>query len=846
MTDPATDTPGNSGPDDAGDDVLKQHVGAQSIATVGTQIDTLTIDVDYEIIRHFSERLYGSPHKAIEELVANAFDAMASEVRIYVPGDEVQGRIIVWDNGQSMDTSALKQLWWIARSPRDDGGERVNSARLMLNGKQVDTTRLVIGKFGIGKLASYTLGHRLTYLCHLPAGDYAVTVDYRLVTNSASETAGAQKAPPAAIRQLSPEGMRSFASSLFRSVPSELEQMLSEPTWTMAVVDELKGEREVKLGILRRVLSMGMPLREDFRAFINDIEVTSKQEDFVIQTWDLSLTAVRDSIQRAWNEEREASQVSGEILAKSATADERAHLIFPNLGKVFATVRIFSHAVTPGQSPDDRSHGFFVKVRRRLINATNDKLFLNDPSYSTFYRAQWVIEADALDEVLLADRERLREETPMTAELTRLQLGLYRAARAWIESDDVAQERSARAESLLPTHSRDLFVDAVAALAANQPSPLQVDLSDPQIERAALEERAPIAQLDATTGHFLVNTTHPFYVSVEKQAGGGAKGRAVMRAFDLLMVCDRLTEGRLYQLGLKPQLVRDLFDWRDKLFRALAVRYDKNADGAVQEARASSYKGDRPFEVALAAIFSHMGFVTFHDGASGRKDVLVVAPTGPSAKTFIVEAKGGIMAKGNDDLDIADAAAHRDDVAADHAVIIARDFAGFERLRADDPPQTLKALATQPNVSIADLETVILLLEAVRRYSYPLDDIMEALFVVEGPKAKRARVSSLMDPLEQFDYREVLDDIWERQQKDARGDYVPARTVWQGRQHWRAMEFSVFLTKVVALQALAAGLMDVNTGERLVVLRQSPENIAARIASSLEMVAEPGVDHGTS
>ena len=45
--------------------------------TEGEQIE---VRISYEIIKLFSEGLYQSPHKALEELVTNSFDADAENV----------------------------------------------------------------------------------------------------------------------------------------------------------------------------------------------------------------------------------------------------------------------------------------------------------------------------------------------------------------------------------------------------------------------------------------------------------------------------------------------------------------------------------------------------------------------------------------------------------------------------------------------------------------------------------------------------------------------------------------------------------------------------------------------
>jgi hypothetical protein len=54
---------------------------------IGAKAGEVSISIDYAIIQHFSEHLYGSPNKAVEELVTNGYDALASDVRVYVPGE---------------------------------------------------------------------------------------------------------------------------------------------------------------------------------------------------------------------------------------------------------------------------------------------------------------------------------------------------------------------------------------------------------------------------------------------------------------------------------------------------------------------------------------------------------------------------------------------------------------------------------------------------------------------------------------------------------------------------------------------------------------------------------------
>lgn len=113
----------------------------------------VVVDISYDIIRQISAQLYTNPRKAIEELVCNSYDAGATLCYVTVPKD-AEGSLKVLDNGKSMDIGGLKKLWKVAESPKDQG-----------EGKpRIDNDRMQIGKFGVGKLAAFALGARLTHV----------------------------------------------------------------------------------------------------------------------------------------------------------------------------------------------------------------------------------------------------------------------------------------------------------------------------------------------------------------------------------------------------------------------------------------------------------------------------------------------------------------------------------------------------------------------------------------------------------------------------------------------------------------------------------------------------------
>jgi hypothetical protein len=106
--------------------------------------------------------------------------------------------------------------------------------------------------------------------------------------------------------------------------------------------------------------------------------------------------------------------------------------------------------------------------------------------------------------------------------------------------------------------------------------------------------------------------------------------------------------------------------------------------------------------------------------------------------------------------------------------------------------------------------------------------------VVESPAEKRARIAALATPVEQFDYRELLDEVWRAQQEEAAGDWVPIRAMWQKLYKEQDVRFQEdFVPKLAALDALARGLIRLDLEGEKIVLLQAPDIVAEHITRSL-------------
>ncbi len=613
----------------------------------GEVVESVSVEIDYAIIEHFSQHLYGSPNKAIEELVSNGFDALASTVYVYVPGIFTNDHVLVWDDGESMSVEHLHKLWWIAQSPKEDGAQRIAVSQ---DGKR---KRPMIGKFGIGKLASYAVGRRLTHLCRRSDRFLRVSVDYQRVPRLRDLKEGEERLTPrTSIVELAEEEARDYILSLVNEVPAAMAELWEGEHWTLAVADQLKADVRLTEGRLGWVIGNGMPLRPDFGVWVNDKKVEPKLARGARTSWDVCEPKVRERFVAEWESARKDGRVEGDysFLSASQRSNGKAAVCLPELGEVEVDVHLFEQSLRDSKSDHPRSYGFFVMVRGRLLNAEDALLSMSDPSYGTFYRCQYVIEADGLDADLLADRERLHLETPRTREFAVLRDALYRASRQALEEYDAKAEKERRSESLLPVGSRDYFREPLTALLLsndNGPSvPFDVTAAA-RIERTALSEVDFIAIMDYENGGFQVNLTHPLLKAVQDRMSGNSKAaREAMRVLDLFAVSERLFEGFLQDIGMTNEQIARIVRWRDGLLRAMALRYDAApTEEVVSEVIEASYQGAKPFEDALAKLFRIMGFEASRDGAKRRKDVLVVAPIGEGEYSFTVEAKGKNLIK---------------------------------------------------------------------------------------------------------------------------------------------------------------------------------------------------------
>ena len=371
----------------------------------GTKIDEIPVRISYDIIRLFSEGLYGSPHKAIEELVSNSYDAGAERVHILLPESAVadsEAALPLWvvDDGHGMNQDGFRQLWRIADSKKEEGARPKG--------------RLPIGQFGIGKLAAYVLASNLMHISRSDGNLLLTEMNFDEIRSRQAD----EPSPMAIeLRQVDESDAQSILSDVKRRDPAAWNLMFGEKgraeTWTAVALSNFRDMyQKLQTGTLRWVLSTGLPLKSEFKVWLNGERVPSSKEK---DAKEIHRVPINDDL--------------------------------PNIGKVTGKAVIYETPLDRGKSEKvGRSYGFFIRVRGRIINLDDDTFGMNPFNHAAWSRFVLEVDADGLREHLLSSREGVRDSDPIRAFRARLHEVFNECRSAyekWAEKDieniDIAQ-----------------------------------------------------------------------------------------------------------------------------------------------------------------------------------------------------------------------------------------------------------------------------------------------------------------------------------------------------------------------------------------------------------------------
>ena len=586
-----------------------------NLETAGKKIDDIEVTISHRIIELFSAGLYSSPNKAFEELVCNSYDAFASKVSVYVPSDlTVEGAYIcVCDNGEGLDPKELKDLWRIGESSKRKKSER-------------DRKRLQIGQFGIGKLATYILARKLTYISKKNNRYILATMDYNLIKEDYKSLFISER-----------EVNEAEAKDLLELYVDEdvvkfkLFGKDSEKTWTVSLMTELKPKSsEIKQGRLKWILSTALPLNPGFTLNFNGEQIESSK--------------IKVPIMKKWiigKDDETATKLKDiECRVEKNDGQEKYYVDFPNLKGVNGEFILYEDSLVEGKSSElGRSHGIFLSIRGRLINLDDPLLGMEAFSHGAFNRSRIIINADELDSNLTSTREAVKDSLPFRQLKEYIKKKFNNEVRKYyfdqqIQLEEKKSVASRMAQTSYLTSKKPIY-DFVQNYFLNHilnPILIEKPCEDDKDELLKLYEKdletgeqviehiemayrnvdAPIAKLNLKNRTLVINQSHPYVANY-------IDSNSNMIPLESMVITEVLTESHLYELGIDEEIVNGIIKRRDRTLRQLALA-DKQGIPAVAMYLKDSLDSANGLEDAVARVLTAIGFEVTPIGGKGEPD----------------------------------------------------------------------------------------------------------------------------------------------------------------------------------------------------------------------------------
>jgi hypothetical protein len=835
-----------------------------TFVTIGSATDKINVRLSYRIVELFSEGLYASPNKAVEELVANAFDAGAKTVQVILSTNlhEQDATIVVIDDGEGMGVEGLKRHWLIGVS---------NKRRL---GDKLPLGRQQIGQFGIGKLATYVLSERLTHISKHGGKYYSTSMDYNAIDRRVDREVEPKVPITIALRELTEKEASDAVSTwtnsaAFKSSAVSLFGKDAPKTWTVAVMSNLKKKvHEIKPGMLGWVLRTALPLRDDFAIWYQGKKLApSKQIKGRIGRWVLGKDITE--LSRPAPTETAAS----EDMDLPESDPKHYGLDVPELGRVTGYAEAYKDILAGKSDEIGRSYGFFVYIFGRLINV-DDGHFGIDPNelrHGTFGRFRLVINIDSLDDELRANRETIREGTPYDTAKDVLR-AIFNHVRATIDKhdkDEAPGEKLSRKIASSPgSLSRIPIVDLARAVVEGKSRsryliiPKQTSQGEGEAFLAALEERAKdggqfvtglaidnngapesgLARFETETGVIQLNGWHPFVITFHEEF----TTRSTRQPLELFAMAEILAEAHLHSIGVRQEQIGDFLTARDQLLRTMANESGRQSPMAVARALQEARNSSDGLELKICAAFTSLGCECRPIGGKGKADGIAIADLAADNKgnarrySVSLEAKSKKKDLGKvaaSTVDVAAVVRHRKQEECQHAIVVGRDFPAKETSALvehinDDREKTL-ALGEQKTITLITIDD---LAELVRLR--PLKQIglltLRELFRCRTPEESHAFVEKMRAKhVKKPPYNKIIQTIAEQQKKFNRNavKFAGLRVALSNLTptiHYDTDEALADICKAMA--QMSNGTMSVTS--ETVELDQSPTNVLAEIEAA--------------
>lgn len=652
------------------------------IKSVGTSTGSpINVELSYRIIELFSAGLYSSPNKAFEELVTNSYDAEAKKVAVGVPSDfSTEDYLWVLDDGESMDSAGLHNLWKIGESNKREKGK--------------EHARKQIGKFGIGKLATYILTHQLTYVCKSRGKYLAVTMDYDALEKDETRTKSIALDERKLTRKEAKEIVEEFTLVHGEDLsPFALFGAGAEKTWTFCLMTKLKTKaRDIAPGRLQWILRTALPLNPNFKLYYNGKRLESSK--------------IANKAEKQWIIGKSDGVVANNENYKTTKYQNKPAVNLPHIKNITGTITYYEDSFATGTKSEEqgRSHGIFLMVRDRLINLDDPLLGMGPFGHGAFNRTRMMVYADELDDHITSTRESIKD-SPALADLKKYLGSKFNEVHSYYmdkrKRKDVESSAPFKLSNSAYSLSRGPIFSAAHKLLDGEIADLQlisvpefdndddkslfldsvkVDLESEEgliqsFEREFENPANPICRFELEDRNVVLNMVHPYsYYLAEEHVDANV--------IEIIASMEVLLEAQMIEADIPDSVRISLLEKRDRTFRNLSQQNPHSA-AAVAQGIADAESDANGLEDVLVDAFNILGFSATRLGKNGRPDGIGIAELVRHSKIssdsykLIWDAKSTIHTKASStNISIAGIDRHRDDYSADFACVIARDYQG--------------------------------------------------------------------------------------------------------------------------------------------------------------------------
>lgn len=639
-----------------------------------------------------------------------------------------------------------------------------------------------IGQFGIGKLSTYILARKLTYISKKDNRYMLATMDYNLINDDNNGIKIDE-------REVSEKEARQIADEFIKSrlLNFDLFGADASETWTISLMTELKPKAsEIQQGRLKWLLSTALPLNPGFDLKFNGVNIeSSKIKKPIIQKWivgkdDETLEKIKGSSYRVEVDEYEG---------------EKYYVDFENLRGVNGEFVLYEDSLVEGKSSKyGRSHGIFLNIRGRLINLDDPLLGMDAFSHGVFNRTRIIINADELDSNLTSTREAVKDSIPLKQLKEYIKKKFNNEVRKYYFEQErkATQEKSISyrlSQTAYTTSKRPIYnfihkyydEKIINPLLIEKPEDNQreellklyernLETGEQIIEKIKYDYKAieePIAKLDLASQTLWINESHPYVANYRD-------GNNNLIPLESMIVTEVLTEAHLYELSLDESVVNEIIRRRDSTLRQLALSDKMGIPAAAMFLKDSLSNADG-LEDAVARVLTVFGFEVTTIGGKGEPDGKAEACLGFSNEGKKRSYSLTYDAKSTSKNKIAAVTAHlsglrrhREKYNADFSLEVAIDYQGSE-----DEMSAISVEARNEKVTMMTAKDLIKLLLLITPKQIGLDKLRELFETCYTPMEVHQWVEGIEKvQVEKPPYFELIDIIYDLQRNDTEAPEV--------------------------------------------------------------------------